>query len=190
MNVECSQTLYFLFTEVIKNSYIWLRIVNWIHWRASSTTNISTREIRCESFCAFSITSAFFIFNPGYNLPYIFFITPHGMLVLLLFLACWCKLAWRYGEINKWLSSIWSVVRAPNWYLGYNGFQCLPWPSLTTALNDKEVPFFKEQSFIYLGVDHWLFRGRGDMGDFLGGKNFFRKPLETDNGERFFSSTS
>ena len=36
----------------------------------------------------FTLTSAFFIFNPGYNLPYIFFITPQGMLVLLLFLAC------------------------------------------------------------------------------------------------------
>ena len=51
--VTCSQTLHFLFTEVIKNSYIWLRNVNWIHWRASSTTDISTRELRCEQILIF-----------------------------------------------------------------------------------------------------------------------------------------
>ena len=87
---------------------ICLRNVNWIHWKTSSTTNISTREIRRESFCASSITSAFYNLNPGYNFPFIFFITPQGMLVSLLFLACWFKFAWRHREISKWLSSIWN----------------------------------------------------------------------------------
>ena len=51
-------------------------------------------------------------------------------------------------------------------YLGYNGFQCLSWPSLITALDDKEVPFLEKQSFISLGVDHLPFvRGGGVMGD-------------------------
>ena len=35
-----------------------------------------------------------------------------------------------------------------------NGFQCLPWPLLITALNVKEVPSFKKHSFTALGVDH------------------------------------
>ena len=54
-----------------------LRSVNWIHWKASSTTNISTREIRCESFCASSITSAFYNLNPGYNFPFIHCFSLH-----------------------------------------------------------------------------------------------------------------
>ena len=84
------------------------------------------------SFDLFALTSAFFIFNPGYNLPYRFFITPHGMLVLLFFFACLCKFAWGHGEISyKWLLAEyetfrWSVVRASHWYLGYNGLQCFP----------------------------------------------------------------
>ena len=55
-----------------------------------------------------------------------------------------------------------------------------------TALNDKEVAFFKKRSFISLGVDHLPFV-RGGMGvQFFCVRIFFRKPLETDNGARFF----
>ena len=97
-----------------------IRNVNWIHWKASSTTNISTREIRCESFCASSITSAVYNLNPGYKFPFIFFIKPQGMLVSLLFLACWFNSSDVTEKSVNGLAPCetlrWSVVRAPRRY--------------------------------------------------------------------------
>ena len=69
-----------------------LRNESWIHWRASSTTNISTGEIRCEQVLIFlrSVQLSLFLIQLTIY-PSYFFITSHGMLVSLLFLACWCK---------------------------------------------------------------------------------------------------
>ena len=69
-----------------------LRNESWIHWRASSTTNISTGEISCEQVLLFlrSLQFSLFLTQVTIYASY-FFITSHGMLVSLLFLACWCK---------------------------------------------------------------------------------------------------
>ena len=70
-----------------------------------------------------------FIFNPGYNFPFLFFITPQGMLWHCFFLHV------DSNSVDVTEKSVfglatyetfrWSVVRASNWYLGYNGLQCL-----------------------------------------------------------------
>ena len=69
-----------------------LRNDSWIHWRASSNTNISTGEIRCEQVLIFLRLVQLSLFLTQVTIyPSYFFITSHGMLVSLLFLACWCK---------------------------------------------------------------------------------------------------
>ena len=69
-----------------------LRNESWIHWRASSTTNISTREISCEQVLIFLRSVQLSLFLTQVTMyPSYFFITSHGMLVSLLLLACWCK---------------------------------------------------------------------------------------------------
>ena len=59
---------------------------------ASSTTNISAREISCEQVLTFLHSVQLSLFLTQVTIyPSYFFITSHGMLVSLLFLACWCK---------------------------------------------------------------------------------------------------
>ena len=146
--VTCSQTVYFLFTEVIKNSYICLRKVNWIHWRASSITHISTREIRCEQLVIFLRSLQLSLFLTQVTIYRTYFSSHHSECLFYCF-----SLHVDTNSLDVTEESVnglavyetfcWSVGRAVNWFLGYNGFQCLPWPSLITALSatHKAVPF-------------------------------------------------
>ena len=59
---------------------------------------------------------------------------------------------------------------------------------MITALNDKEVPCFKKTVFYFFRGRPFAFceEERGMNDPFLHKNFFYRKPLETDKGVRFF----